>query len=108
MLHEAACSVSSQGSPLCAGCTTISRVFSWTPPPHCAEHSDHPPQSPTTQSTGHSSSLHDSIASNGGHFVPPPAGCTMMLRNFLSVPPPQVTEHPSSLQSETSQSSTST
>merc|ERR1719220_659467 len=104
MLHASSSSVSSQGSPPWFASTWTERVLSLTPPPHSAEHADHPSQSLSWQSTGQAWSLQPTSAVSGGHCTPPPWGCVIMLRVLLMVPPPHVAEHSSSLQSDTAQS----
>mmetsp|Transcript_93384 Transcript_93384/g.301866 ORF Transcript_93384/g.301866 Transcript_93384/m.301866 type:complete len:228 (+) Transcript_93384:695-1378(+) len=103
MPHSSEAAVCPQGSPPRLGKTATSRVRSRTPPPHSAVQPLQPPQSPKTQSTGHDSSLHGRTISRGGQAAPR-WGCTRTLLKSLRLPPPQVAEHSSGVQGETSQS----
>merc|ERR1719235_2917759 len=48
-----------------------SRTLVAIPPPHLAEHLDHPPHSARTQLTGHGCRLHRLSADRGRHLQPP-------------------------------------
>ena len=78
--------------PALGDCTT-ERVRVWVPPPQTAtEHADQADQSDKTQSFGHSCVLHDCDCVNTGHGAPRLAGCCVMVRVCVWVPPPHLTE----------------
>lgn len=69
------------------------RVRICWPWPQETEQSSQPCQAPTTQSTGHSSVLHERSSVRSPHFAPPWLSLVLIPRVRVSRPPPQVLVH---------------
>jgi hypothetical protein len=63
------------------------------PPLHEFVHSFHALHAPMTQSTGQLCSMHVLVCTSFGQLRPRCAGCTVMERKRVIVPPPHVCEH---------------
>jgi hypothetical protein len=63
------------------------------PPPHVLEHADQALKEVTSQSTGQKWVLHALFSCRCLHAMPPFAGCCVMVRLRVAVPPPHDREH---------------
>mmetsp|Transcript_5251 Transcript_5251/g.15144 ORF Transcript_5251/g.15144 Transcript_5251/m.15144 type:complete len:262 (-) Transcript_5251:1363-2148(-) len=103
-LHSCASVTLPQGWPPCSAFWSTFRIRSLMPPPHSAEHSLHPLQTPTLQSTGHFSAPQFCINFSGGQPAPRTGGEITVRVSSRRPPPPQGTEQTPSAQAETWQS----
>ena len=75
--------------PWAAATLTVRERF-WEPAAQVTEQADHEVQRPTTQLMGQASTLHLRFWPSAGHTTPPKATATLMPRERVWEPPPQV------------------
>ena len=91
--HTCVSEKSGQDFPPAAMATTKLRVRMLKPPPQVREHADQALKEVTSQSTGQKWILHALFSCRCLHAMPPFAGCCVMVRLRVVVPPPQDREH---------------
>ncbi len=93
MLHAKTSLRAGHCIPVPTGLVVTVRVYVWTPPPHCALHSDDATQSLTTQSTGQGLALQGRVSLvSVEQFSIVVGGYAVTLRSQTEFPPPQGTE----------------
>mmetsp|Transcript_14496 Transcript_14496/g.38250 ORF Transcript_14496/g.38250 Transcript_14496/m.38250 type:complete len:244 (+) Transcript_14496:708-1439(+) len=107
--HACRSSAAGHAVPPCFALESISRKRERVPPPHWTGQGDQGPQSPISQSLGHGSAPHATVARSGGHGSPRASGGDSIKRKaslWPAAPPSgvQVCVHGPSVHSETTQS----